>query len=132
MIARELLLRLQVVNGRAWLNFIIVCSCLAISAVYELIEWAVAWLTGAAGDYFLGTQGYIWDTRSDMAWAMWGSIFALVGLSRIHGRQLRQFCRRAELRSIRSIPAELSKDCVKVEIGTNTFMIAVPLIVEFS
>lgn len=89
-IGRELLLRLQVVNGRGWMNFIIVCICLAISAVYELIEWAVAWLSGAAGDYFLGTQGYIWDTQSDMAWAMWGAIFALVGLSRIHDRQLQR------------------------------------------
>jgi putative membrane protein len=90
MVARELLIRLRVVNGRGWLNFIIVCICLAISAVYELIEWAVAWLTGAAGDYFLGTQGYIWDTQSDMAWAMWGAIFALVFMSKYHDRQLQQ------------------------------------------
>ncbi len=90
MVARELLLRLRVVNGRGWLNFIIVCICLAISAVYELLEWAVAWLTGAAGDYFLGTQGYIWDTQSDMAWAMWGAIFALVLMSKYHDRQLQQ------------------------------------------
>lgn len=88
LVGRELLIRLHVVNGRAWLNFIIVCICLAVSAVYELIEWAVAWLTGADGDYFLGTQGYIWDTQSDMAWAMWGAIFALISMSRFHDRQL--------------------------------------------
>ena len=90
MVAREVLLRLQVVNGRRWLNFLVVCICLAISAVYELLEWAVAWLTGAAGDYFLGTQGYIWDTQSDMAWAMWGAIFALIIMGSFHDRQLRQ------------------------------------------
>ena len=88
LVGRELLIRLHVVNGRGWLNFIIVCICLAISAVYELIEWAVAWLTGADGDFFLGTQGYIWDTQSDMARAMWGAIFALISMSRFHDRQL--------------------------------------------
>lgn len=90
MVARELLLRLHVVNGKRWLNFLIVCICLAISAVYELLEWAVAWLTGAAGDYFLGTQGYIWDTQSDMAWAMWGAIFALMTMGNFHDRQLQR------------------------------------------
>lgn len=90
MVAREVLLRLQVVNGRRWLNFLVVCICLAISAVYELLEWAVAWLTGAAGDYFLGTQGYIWDTQSDMAWAMWGAIFALIIMGNFHDRQLQR------------------------------------------
>ena len=90
MVAREVLLRLQVVNGRRWLNFLVVCFCLAISAVYELLEWAVAWLTGAAGDYFLGTQGYIWDTQSDMAWAMWGTIFALIIMGNFHDRQLQR------------------------------------------
>ncbi len=90
MVARELLLRLHVVNGKRWLNFLIVCICLAISAVYELLEWAVAWLTGAAGDYFLGTQGYIWDTQSDMAWAMWGAIFALMIMGNFHDRQLQR------------------------------------------
>ena len=90
MVAREVLLRLQVVNGRRWLNFLVVCICLAISAVYELLEWAVAWLTGAVGDYFLGTQGYIWDTQSDMAWAMWGAIFALIIMGNFHDRQLQR------------------------------------------
>ena len=90
MVAREVLLRLQVVNGRRWLNFLVVCICLAISAVYELLEWAVAWLTGAAGDYFLGTQGYIWDTQSDMAWAMWGAIFALIIMGNFHDRQMQR------------------------------------------
>lgn len=94
MIAREILLRLHVVNGRRWLNFIIVCICLAISAVYELIEWAVAWLSGADGDYFLGTQGYIWDTQSDIAWAMWGAISALVILTRYHDHLLRELKQR--------------------------------------
>jgi putative membrane protein len=61
---------------------------LAFSAFYELIEWVVALVSDEAGDAFLGTQGYIWDTQSDMAWALFGSILALLLLSRIHDKQL--------------------------------------------
>ncbi|MBN7821147.1 DUF2238 domain-containing protein [Bowmanella yangjiangensis] len=88
MIARELLIRKQVVNGAAWRNFLIVCFCLAFSAFYELIEWWVAALTGEDAEAFLGTQGYVWDTQSDMAFALIGAIVALLSLCRWHDRQL--------------------------------------------
>lgn len=90
LIARELLLRLAVVNGRRWLAFLVVCFCLALSAAYELVEWLVALLSKQAADAFLGTQGYIWDTQTDMAWALFGAIAALLALGRIHDRQLRR------------------------------------------
>jgi putative membrane protein len=88
MIARELLLRLEVVKGRRWMNFLVVCICLALSAFYELIEWWVALASGEGAEAFLGTQGYIWDTQSDMALALAGAILALALLSRLHDRQL--------------------------------------------
>lgn len=87
-IAREILLRRQVVNGRRWLNVLIVCICLAISACYELIEWWVALLSREAAEAFLGTQGDIWDTQSDMALALLGAILALLLLTGTHDRQL--------------------------------------------
>ncbi len=87
-IAREILLRLQIVAGGGWLFFIIVCICLAISAFYEMLEWWVALYSEEAADAFLGTQGYIWDTQSDMAWAMLGAVIALLLLKRIHDRQI--------------------------------------------
>jgi putative membrane protein len=88
LLAREILLRRQVVNGRAWLNVIIVAICLAFSAFYELIEWWVALATGGNAEAFLGTQGYVWDTQSDMALALLGALCCLVFLSRPHDRQL--------------------------------------------
>ena len=88
MIARELLIRKKVVLKKSWLPFIVVCIALAISAVYELIEWAVSILSGEGGDSFLGTQGDIWDTQSDMLFALIGAILALLTLSRVHDRQL--------------------------------------------
>ncbi|MBT8121889.1 MAG: DUF2238 domain-containing protein [Gammaproteobacteria bacterium] len=87
-LAREILLRKAVVNGRAWLNFYVVCFCLAFSAFYELIEWWVAVLSGESAGAFLGTQGYVWDTQSDMAWALTGAVLSLLLLSRYHDRQL--------------------------------------------
>jgi putative membrane protein len=88
-VAREILIRLNIVNFPYWRNFLIICLCLAISAFYELIEWWVALLSEEAADSFLGTQGYIWDTQSDMAWALFGAILALVLLGGWHDRQLR-------------------------------------------
>jgi putative membrane protein len=89
MIAREVLIRKDVVSSNAWLNFVIVCIVLAFSAFYELIEWWAALLSAEAADAFLGTQGYIWDTQSDMLWALSGAILALLTFSRLHDRQLK-------------------------------------------
>lgn len=95
-IAREVLIRKQVISAQGWLYFIIICICLAISAFYELIEWWVALLSDEAAESFLGTQGYIWDTQSDMAFALVGAIAALILLSRLHDRQLTQLQTRNE------------------------------------
>jgi putative membrane protein len=88
-IAREILIRLQVVTHPVWRDFLIICLCLSISAFYELIEWWVALLSEEAAESFLGTQGYVWDTQSDMAWALFGVIVALIALGTWHDRQLR-------------------------------------------
>ncbi len=87
-IAREILLRKNIVTLKGWLNFIVISICLAISALYELIEWWAALLSGEAAEAFLGTQGYIWDTQSDMAIALLGAILALALLSRVHDKQI--------------------------------------------
>lgn len=88
LLAREILLRRRVVQGRGWLNFLVVCICLAFSAFYELIEWWVALATGEGAEAFLGTQGYVWDTQSDMGLALLGAILAVSTLSRLHDWQL--------------------------------------------
>jgi len=90
MIAREVVIRLNVFNSNRWRDFFIVCFCLGFSAFYELIEWWVALLSEEAADAFLGTQGYVWDTQSDMGWALFGAVAALLLLSRLHDRQLRE------------------------------------------
>jgi putative membrane protein len=87
-LAREVLVRFEVVRGRRWLFFIVVSICLAVSATYELFEWVVAVASGSKGDAFLGTQGDVWDTQKDMALATIGAIVAQLALARVHDRQL--------------------------------------------
>jgi len=87
-IAREILIRNAVVNGRGWLNLFVISICLAFSALYELFEWGVAVATGDSAESFLGMQGYMWDTQSDMAMALAGAILSLAILSRLHDKQL--------------------------------------------
>ena len=90
LLAREILIRKQVVNGDYWRAFIVVSICLAFSAFYELIEWWVALASGENAEAFLGTQGYVWDTQSDMGLAFLGAVSALLLLSALHNRQLQR------------------------------------------
>lgn len=87
---REILLRGAYVRGRKMLVFLVLCVVLAISAAYELIEWAAALFMGQGADEFLGTQGYEWDTQSDMWFALLGGAFSLLLLSRLHDRVLQR------------------------------------------
>ena len=86
--AREILLRGQFVRGRKMLAFLVLCIILAISACYELIEWAAALIMGQGADEFLGTQGDPWDTQSDIFMALIGGATALLVFSGIHDRQI--------------------------------------------
>ena len=87
-LAREILVRRNVVRGRGWLFTIVVAICLAFSALYELLEWSVAASTGEAAEAFLGTQGDVWDTQKDMALAFVGAVAAQLLLRSLHDRQL--------------------------------------------
>ena len=86
--AREILIRYQILAKGKMLSFIVICIVLAISATYELIEWAAALALGQGAQEFLGTQGYEWDTQSDMFFALIGAIAALLLLSKWHNQQL--------------------------------------------
>jgi len=88
MIIRELFIRKNVISNKSFFNFIIVSICLAISAAYEWIEWGVSIVTGDGGDAFLGTQGYVWDTQSDMLFATIGAITALFLFSKIQDNEI--------------------------------------------
>ena len=87
-IAREILIRKSPLKQGKLLFFIVVCICLAISAFYELIEWWVSIATGSAAEAFLGTQGYQWDTQSDMFFAFIGAIISLLFLSKAHDKAI--------------------------------------------
>ena len=89
MVAREILIRRSPLVGTRWLPFLVICFCLAFSALYELIEFWTALATGEAAEAFLGTQGDPWDTQWDMMLALIGAIISVALLSRWHDRQLK-------------------------------------------
>ena len=89
-VCREIIIRLKIIKGKFFTLFFTLCFCLALSAFYELIEWWVALLSEEAAEAFLGTQGYTWDTQSDMAWALFGGMCALALLSPVHNKQIKQ------------------------------------------
>ncbi len=88
MIVRELFVRKNIVPIKKWLNFIVVSICLSFSAVYEFLEWWVALFSGENADAFLGTQGYVWDTQTDMFYATIGAITMLVLLSKVQDNNI--------------------------------------------
>lgn len=87
-VAREILIRNHILAKGKILSFIVICIVLAISATYELIEWAAALFLGQGAEEFLGTQGYEWDTQSDMFFALIGGSTALLFLSKWHDWQI--------------------------------------------
>lgn len=91
-VIREYLIRNKIITNKGWINFIVICMCLAISATYELVEFVVAKLTGESATAFLGTQGDIWDTQWDMLCALIGSILSILTLSKYHDKQLKKLC----------------------------------------
>jgi putative membrane protein len=89
LIAREILLRGGYVAGRRMAGFLSICIALAISALYELVEWWAALALGQGAEDFLGTQGDPWDTQSDMFCALIGAMAAVLLLARVQDRQIR-------------------------------------------
>jgi len=89
LIVREIVIRREIILKPFWVGFFSLCFSLAFSAFYELIEWWVALWVGESSEAFLGTQGYVWDTQSDMFYALVGGLIALLLMSHWHNRQIR-------------------------------------------
>ena len=87
-VVREVLIRRSPLKPGKWLTFLVLCVCLAISALYELVEWWAALIGGEGADAFLGTQGDQWDTQWDMLVALLGAATALLVFSRLHDREI--------------------------------------------
>jgi len=88
-IVRELFIRKEIVKTGGWLSFLTVCTCLSISVFYEFLEWFVAEASGQSSEAFLGTQGYVWDTQSDMLYAGIGATCAVSLLGKIQNKQIK-------------------------------------------
>jgi len=90
MITRELFIRLNIIQKKTWMPFLTVCVCMSISVCYEFLEWFVSVASGSSGDSFLGTQGDIWDTQSDMLFATIGAILSVLVMSKLLDRKIQE------------------------------------------
>lgn len=88
MIVREIFIKADIIKKKDWMPFLIICVCGTISLLYELLEWLVSVTSGSSGDSFLATQGDIWDTQSDMLFALIGAICMLLFVSKILDKQI--------------------------------------------
>ena len=87
-VLRELLVRLGGLNPGKLLTALVMACALAISASYELVEFAAAMMLGQGAEEFLGTQGDPWDTQWDMLMCLIGAGAALLILSKPHDRTM--------------------------------------------
>ena len=92
-VIREGLVRAGGLRSGALLTTLVVACCLAVSALYELVEFAAAMVLGQGADEFLGTQGDPWDTQWDMLMCLAGAIAAVLLLSRLHDRLIERMAR---------------------------------------
>jgi putative membrane protein len=88
LVIREYFIRKSIINSKKLFPWIILSIPLALAAIYEFIEWWTSLLSGSAGDSFLGTQGYIWDTQSDMLFCLIGSVVALIIFSKLQDKYI--------------------------------------------
>ena len=84
--ARELVIRLGVFAKKNWITTFVMGIIALITVVYELLEWLAALLMGQDADAFLGTQGYVWDTQTDMFLALLGGLIACLVFGKLHDR----------------------------------------------
>ncbi len=89
-VVREVFIRRRIVKKGLWMAFLSICVAMFISSVYELFEWLVAYLSNESSDAFLGTQGYVWDTQSDMLFALIGAVSMNVFLAPFQYTQIKK------------------------------------------
>jgi len=114
LIAREVLLRTTAIKRGAMLNYLLLSIAMAISAWYEILEFAVARFAGSSADSFLGTQGDPWDTQWDMTCCFIGALCALAFMRGAHDRALagisREWTRMHANKQFSSIPPSASEN----------------------
>ena len=90
MITREIFIRQEVIKKHGWIPFLTIAVCGLISLLYELLEWLVSVSSGASGDSFLGTQGDVWDTQSDMLFAVVGATCMVVFMAGLQDKIIKR------------------------------------------
>lgn len=86
--AKELLLRKGYLKRSKMFYYIVISMVLAISAAYELVEFAASRISGVPGYIVLSYQGDEWDTQWDMIMALLGASIALTVFGKTHDKNI--------------------------------------------
>ena len=78
---REILLRRTPLRSGGWLFVLVTAVALAVSALYELIEWWTALATGEAAQAFLGPRETLGTPNGTCSWR-WSAQLALLAASK--------------------------------------------------
>ena len=84
LISREVFIRQRLLKGYRWVSFISFCICLSTTMTYEIVEYIACVIAGKNPDTFLGAQGDIWDSQTDMLAAAVGGLITIFFLSKLH------------------------------------------------
>jgi putative membrane protein len=83
---REIVVRTTPLKRGKMLQFLCLAVPMAISALYEIVEWLTAVIIPGDSEAFLGTQGYFWDTQTDMFFCLIGAVAGLLFLTKLHNK----------------------------------------------
>ena len=84
LVSVEIIRRCTPLTSFRWISFFAFCISMTVAALYEIIEWLSSLGNPEDTEAFLGTQGYIWDTQSDMFMCLCGAVIALLVFRAIH------------------------------------------------
>lgn len=85
---KELYLKGGYVKPGKMANFIVILSCLALSAAYELGEFATVKIMNMTPEMIMGLQGDFFDSYWDMTWALIGAVLAVLVLGKYHDKKM--------------------------------------------
>ena len=89
-LAREVLYRNSVVNGKLWREGLVFTCLMAFTGIFEIIEFAAAVTFGDGANAYLGSQGDVWDAQWDMIMCGIGGAVSILLLSQWHYSMLKK------------------------------------------
>ncbi|UJF16600.1 DUF2238 domain-containing protein [Jeotgalibaca sp. MA1X17-3] len=85
---KELYLKGGYVKKGGMFFFIVIISCLGLSAGYEISEFLIIKILNVPAESVMGMQGDFFDSHWDMLWALIGAMTSIFIFGRFHDKQM--------------------------------------------